>query len=55
MRIGQFGIFKEKAGVISRDPIWVIFYSCYMYTADTLLGVLWLFITEFKHERHMIG
>jgi len=29
-------IFKEKAGVISKKPVWICFYRYYMYTGDTL-------------------
>ena len=48
-------IFKEKAGVFSLDPVWVCFESHYMYDADTLITLIWLIITEWRHDRHLIG
>jgi hypothetical protein len=46
-------IFKEKPGVISPESCWVILGGGYMYIDDTLLGVLWLALTEWKHDRHL--
>ena len=48
-------IFKEKAGMISEDPIWVCMTVGYLYTADTLRALLWLMITEWKHDNHVVG
>ena len=48
-------IFKEKAGVISPDPRWVCFESHYMYDSDTLVGLVWLIVTEWRHDRHIVG
>lgn len=50
-----FLIFKEKSGVISEDPCWVIFKDGYMYCHDTLPQVLWQFVTEYKHDKHIVG
>ena len=47
-------IFKEKAGVISRNPCWVaIEGGCYLYVADSFFGLLWLMLTEWRHDRHI--
>lgn len=33
-------ILKERAGVISKEPVWVCLHKEYMYMSDTLLGLL---------------
>lgn len=48
-------IFKQKAGVISKKDCWVCFHSCYMYIADTLMELIWVIITEWKQDRHLVG
>lgn len=46
-------IFKEKAGVISKDPCWVAFVGAYMYTADTLFGLLRVMVKEWKLDKNL--
>ena len=48
-------IFKEKAGVISKGPVWVVINKGYLYIHDTLIGVMWLMITEWEHDKHLVG
>lgn len=49
-------VYKEKAGVISKEPIWVCFVDdCYMYDADTLWELFKLVIREYKHDKHLVG
>ncbi len=48
-------IFKEEADVISNYPIWVCIDKCWMYTDESLLRLLWIIITEYKHNKHLIG
>lgn len=48
-------IWREKAGVLSEEPCWVALHGCYLYTADTLLGLLWLAVTEWNNDRHLAG
>lgn len=55
MRIGNFVIYKEKANVISHEPIWIIFQSFYMYSSPYFIGVWWQMITEWQNERHIVG
>lgn len=55
MRIGNYQIFKEKAGMISLGPCWVCFYPGYLHAHDTLLGLLWQVVTEYKHDKHLVG
>lgn len=54
-RGGGMKIFKEKPGVISEGPGWVCIDDGYLYTADTLLGLLWMLLTQWKDDRHMVG
>lgn len=42
-------------GEISEDGCWVIWHREFMYIASSRLGVLWQFLTEYGHDRHMIG
>ncbi len=37
------------------QPLWVILYREYMYTSTKLHKVIWKFITEFKHDKHLVG
>lgn len=55
MRIGNLVIFKEKPGVVSKEPIWICFHSCWMYAHTTLLGLSWRIIKEWKSDRNLIG
>lgn len=51
----QMQIFKEKRGIISQNRVWVAIDNQYLYTADTLRKLLWLLITDWKHDRHLAG
>lgn len=48
-------IFKQKAGVISENDCWVAMYAGHMHIEDTLLKLLWSLLTEWKHDRHLVG
>lgn len=48
-------IYLEKAGVISKDPIWVCICEGYTYTADTLDGLVKVLNSEWKYDRHLVG
>lgn len=43
-------IFREKAGVISKNPVWVCFHKEYMYFDDTLFGLFVEMIIHWNHE-----
>lgn len=47
--------FKEKPGVISPNSCWVCFYDCYMHADESLIKLLYSIITEFKHDKHLVG
>lgn len=48
-------IFKEKANIISKEPVWVCFWGEYMYIEDTLLKLFFLMIKEWKSDKHIVG
>lgn len=48
-------IYREHSGVIGHGACWVCFHRSYLYTHDTLPGLLWLMLTEWNHDRHLIG
>jgi len=50
-----FTLFREKRGVISLGPCWVCFYDCYMHADESLAGLIWSLVTEFRHDRHLVG
>jgi len=57
MKFKVFGLvfWKEKPGVISPGPVWCCVYDCYLHTHDSLLLLIWEVITEFRHDRHVVG
>ena len=48
-------IFRERPGVISEGPCWVCVAPGYLYTADTLPGLLWVLAWEWGEDRHLAG
>lgn len=48
-------LFREKPGIISEEPVWVLFWGPYMHINASLLGLAWEFITEYQDDRHLIG
>lgn len=49
-------IFREKPGVLSYEAVWVCLDSeGFMYTARTLVRLLWIVLSEWQDERHMVG
>lgn len=51
----RFLIFQERPGVVSEGPCWVCMYDCYLHIEDTLPRLLWNVLTEFRHDRHLVG
>ncbi len=51
-----FIFLREKAGVISKNKIWVILDAeGYFYTGETLFRLFKQFLTEFRHDKHLVG
>lgn len=49
-------IFKEKPGIVSHGTCWIaVTDDGYLYIEDTLLKLLWCLLTQWKHDRHMVG
>lgn len=56
----RIAIRKEKPGVISEGPCWCIWVwekrgLTWLYTGETLLQTLWWLVTDWKHDRHLVG
>ena len=47
-------LLREKAGVISAAPCWVIIDGGYLY-CGSLLKVLFEYIFEHNHDKHLVG
>jgi hypothetical protein len=54
MRIGGLLITRDRESAVSSNG-WLGMYGCWLHIDDTLLGLIWQMITEFKHDRHMVG
>ena len=48
-------IFKEKAGVISAESVWVAIIGDYMYISKTFLSLLRTIIKEWKSDSNLVG
>lgn len=48
-------IFRERAGIISKESCWVFFWKEYMYTSQTLCGLLRKVVTEWNSDLHLVG
>jgi len=54
MGIFRVKIFQEKPGIISKEKCWVaILNGTWLYTSDTLFGLIRQLITEWKHDKHL--
>lgn len=48
-------LWRSRPGEISPEPCWCLLQEEYLYIHDTLLGVLWLMLTEYRDDRHLWG
>lgn len=48
-------IFKEKPGIISKDPVWVCLCGPYMYIHDSIRGLFAIMADEWENDKHLIG
>lgn len=59
VRINVFGfdvlIFKSKHGEISELPSWCAIELCYLYTSDSLCGLVYQMVTEWRDDKHLVG
>jgi len=53
---GSIQLHHEAPGVISEDAGWCVFQSCYMYgPCDTWYEAIWIFLSEYKNDKHLVG
>ena len=48
-------IFKEEAGLIDEEEIWVCIHEEYMYTGKTLEDLANEMNAEWEHPKHLVG
>jgi hypothetical protein len=52
----RFRLYREKAGVISKNRVWVFIDEYgYLYIHDSLFQLLIEVITEWKDDKHLVG
>ena len=47
-------IFKEKAGILADEAVWVCMYDGYLHADASLIRLLWEVLTEYKRDKHII-
>jgi len=56
LKYNKIKIFKEQEKVISPNRVWVaIIENTWLYTSNTLIGLIWKLISEWKHDKHLVG
>ncbi len=56
MMVFGYKLYKEMAGIFSENPIWVFIDSGgYLYTHESLIKLIYLVITEWQHDKHLVG
>ena len=48
-------IYKEKAGVISKEACWICFHRYYMYTGDTLCKLFKDMFKYWNNDNRIVG
>ena len=48
-------LHRERAGVISPGPCWVLQYGCHIQFDESLWSLLKEFMAERGHDRHLVG
>jgi hypothetical protein len=48
-------IFKERAGVIGAESVWVAIIGEYLYISKTFLSLLKTIIKEWKNDSNLVG
>ena len=47
--------YQEKAGVCSKDPLWICFHSCWMYTGGTIEELQQDILDWWEHDYRLVG
>lgn len=55
MNIGRLRIWRTRPGVIGDTAAWCASDGGWLYSHDSLPGLLWQVITEWRHDRHIVG
>jgi len=50
----RFTLFREKAGIISKEAVWVLRHDEFMYVHETRRGLFWCVVTEWRDPKHMV-
>jgi len=53
--INNMKIYKEKAGIISEQSVWVCINNDYLYISENLLKLIWILLTEWNNDKHLVG
>ena len=57
MRVLTYSLWKEKAGIISENSLYIV-YSCksgHMYAGETIFKLIKSIITTWKQDKNLIG
>lgn len=46
-------IYREKAGIISPEPVWICFHKEYMYVGDTFAGLIKDMVVYWNNDRRL--
>lgn len=47
-------LFRENAGIISKDPVWVCIHGSYLHIEDTLLALLLDVIFHYHSDHNLV-
>ena len=48
-------LYREESRIISPVPAWVLIDGPYLYVHSSLCGLLWQVVTEWRHDKHLVG
>jgi len=48
-------IFKEKAGIISPNSVWVCINKEYLYVSSNFFSLLLMLLFEWNDDKHLVG
>lgn len=47
--------FRSERGEISPERVWCCLHEEYLYIGSSLWNLLWIFATQFRDDRHLVG
>lgn len=48
-------LFRERAGVISEQPVWVCMANHRIFIHESFWKLVWQVATEWNDDRHLVG